>query len=58
MQIVINLDDKVKDFIDQCTTDKGMSKYVEYCSLSVAKAIKDGVVLSKGHSDLNGGNAE
>ena len=52
MQIVIDIDEKVKKYLDQTTTSDMEDHYVKHFSLWIAKAIKEGTVLPKGHGDL------
>ena len=52
MQIVIDIDEKVKRYLDQTTTSDMEDHYVKHFSLWIAKAIKEGTILPTGHGDL------
>ena len=52
MRVVIDIDEKVKRYLDQTTTSDMEDRYVKHFSLWIAKAIKEGTVLPTGHGDL------
>lgn len=51
MQIVIDIQDEIKDMCDNARPEKAM-KGIEWFNGTLYKAIKDGIVLPKGHGRL------
>ena len=51
MQIVIEIQDEIKDMCDNAKPEKAMQG-IEWFNGTLYKAIKDGIVLPKGHGDL------